>query len=83
MKKLVFAVYDSKAETYKNPFMTLSKGEARRAWGDVANDKNNDIGKHPEDYTLFHIATFDEETGKYENVVAPESMGVAIEYVKA
>lgn len=81
MRKPVFAVYDSKAGYFKTPFIMQTKGEAVRSWSDVANDKSTEIGKHPEDFTLFHIAGFDEESGKYENLLTPESCGLAVEYV--
>jgi hypothetical protein len=81
MNKLVFAIYDSKAEYFKNPIMMRTKGEALRGFIDVANDKQTDIGMHPEDFTLFCIAEYDEIHGVYINKVAPESMGVAIEFV--
>lgn len=77
----VFSVYDSKAEMYLRPFLARSKGEALRGFSDASNDKTLEIGKHPEDYTLFYIAEFDESTGKYNNVLTPESLGVALEFV--
>jgi len=82
MRKPVFSIYDSKGEFYTRPFVMQSKGQAVRAFVDLANDDTTDIGKHPEDYTLFCIAYFDELKGKYENTPTPESMGVAIEFKK-
>lgn len=80
--KLVFAVYDVKAGYYKNPFIMRTKGEALRGYSDVANDKQTEIGKHPEDFCLFLLATFDEIKGIYKNESAPVSLGLAIEYVR-
>lgn len=78
----VFAVYDAKVKTYSRPFQLQTAGQALRGWIDIANDKNTEIGKHPEDYTLFEIAEFDDESAKYTNLVTPKSHGVALEYVK-
>lgn len=80
--KLVFAVFDVKAGYYKNPFMLKTKGEALRGFSDVANDKETEIGKHPEDFCLFLLSTFDEVKGTYKNESAPVSLGMAIEFVK-
>lgn len=82
MIKQVFVIYDSKACYYKQPFMFLAKGEAIRAFSDAANDPKCEFGLHPEDFTLFHIATFDELKAKYEMLPAPVSLGCAIEYKK-
>jgi len=79
-KMKVFAVYDTKAKYYRNPFMMRSKGEAIRGFADVANDEKTEIGKHPEDFALFELAEFDEEKGTYSNHNAPESIGLAIEF---
>lgn len=78
----VFSVYDSKVETYSTPFFLRSKGEAMRTWVDIANDKSSDIGKHPEDYTLFEIGEWDQNTAKIQNHNTPVSLGVAIEFTR-
>jgi len=78
--KPVFVVYDAKAEIYLTPFMMRSKGEAVRAFMDIANNKETAIGLHPEDYILYYIADYDELKGFYENRT-PECIGKAIEYV--
>ena len=48
----------------------------------IANDKNSQIGMHPEDYTLFCIGSFDETNGVLTPAVVLESLGVAINFVK-
>lgn len=83
MTKCVFAVYDSKAEYYKNPFLMSSKGEAIRAFSDLANDLQTEVGKHPEDFTLFYLGTWDEITAKYSMSNTLISLGVALEYKKS
>jgi len=82
MKMLVFAIYDSKAKYYKHPFLMKSKGEVLRGFIDLANDEKTEIGKHPEDFVLFYIGTFDEVSGRYEMLDAKESLGTAIEFKK-
>lgn len=79
-KKFVFAVYDSKAEVYMNPFLMLSKGEAIRGFIDLANDEKTVVCKHPEDFSLFHLGYFDDSRGVYENTKVPLSLGSAHEF---
>lgn len=57
----IFCVHDTKAEVYRTPFFMKTRGEAIRAFKDLANDKNTAIAKHPGDYRLCHIGEFDDE----------------------
>lgn len=79
----VFAVYDSKVEAYMNPMFFQSIGAALRVWVDAVNDQTTNIAKHPEDYTLFELGEYDDQTGQFKNLSTPKSHGVALEYVRA
>lgn len=83
MIKSVFSVYDTKGEIYLNPFLMSTKGEALRGFSDLVNDPSTMFAKHPEDYVLFQLGTFDDSIGSYVSFNAPTSLGVAIEFVKA
>lgn len=80
MKLNVYTIYDSKVKAYMAPFMAQTNGAALRMFEDTVRDEKTVLNKHPEDYSLFAIATFDDSTGKYENLETPNSLGVAIEY---
>lgn len=61
----VFAIFDKVAGFYGAPFFLTSVGEARRAFSDLANDLNTNIGRHPGDFALFELGSFDNETGHW------------------
>lgn len=61
--KQVFSVYDSKAEFFAQPMFFRTTGEALRSWSQACNDEQQDLSKHPGDFSLFHIATYDTDTG--------------------
>jgi len=82
MIKLMFAIFDSKAKYFNKPFMFQSKGEAVRGFSDLANDTQTEIGRHPEDFTLFYLGEYMQDKGSFKNAISPESLGVAIEYIK-
>lgn len=82
MIKKVFTVYDAKAELYMEPFMFSNQGEAIRGFIDVCNDPKTVFYKHPEDYTLFYIADYDNSIGNYHALSAKVPLGTAIEYMK-
>ncbi|WNK14465.1 MAG: nonstructural protein [Microvirus sp.] len=78
----VFAVYDSKVQTYAQPFFVPTAAAALRSFADIAKDTTHPIGKHPEDYTLMELGTYDESTGLLESLTTPHSQGVALEFMK-
>lgn len=80
MKMHIFAVYDSKAEFYGNPFFMSSVGEAIRGFQDVSIDKNTNIGRHPGDFTLFHLGEFETSYGEWTIYDTKKSLGTALEH---
>lgn len=82
MKMFIYSIYDTASAAYMRPFFQQSDGQALRSFSDIANDPNHDIGRHPEDYTLVRIGTFNDQTGKIdpEN---PESLITGLESVAA
>ena len=76
----MFTVYDSKAEAYMLPFFAKSTGEALRSFSDTCQDKNHIFAKHPEDFTLFELGTWDEQNSDFVIYESKKSLGIAIEY---
>ncbi len=62
----VFTIYDSKSEAYLQPFFLLTRGQAVRAIRDCVSDRDHQFGRHPEDYTLFELGTFDDSACAWE-----------------
>lgn len=75
----VFSVYDSKTLAYLFPFQEQSTGGALRSFIDAIEDPQHTFSKHSEDFTLFHLGSFDNLTGRFEQFKTPVSLGVASE----
>jgi len=75
----IFTVYDSKAEAYLQPFFLKTKAMAIREITDAANNPEHQFGKYPEDYVLFHIGSYNEDTG-WITQDKITSLGVVIEF---
>lgn len=60
----VLAPYDKKTALYQTPFIVRHVGEAIREWDIVTRDKNTKYGKNPEDFDLYQVGEFDDETGE-------------------
>lgn len=78
----IYTVFDSAAQAYLQPFFFQADGQAKRAFGELVNDKTHSFGKHPDDYTLFLIGYYDDATGLIEPVTV-QSLGNALEYLEA
>jgi len=78
----IYSVFDTAAAIYQRPFVGKSHGEVTRSFTDVCKDANHEIGKHPEDYTLFCLGTFNDGTGEVIGL-APEKVATALELIAA
>lgn len=63
MKKQIFAIFDTKAEYFNQPFFMNTIPEAIRAFTDLVNDDKTRISEHPEDYILYNVGKFDDQDG--------------------
>lgn len=71
MQYEIYSIRDIKANAYHRPFFVPNRAVAIRAVTDIAQDTQTDIGKHPEDYQLFYLGTYDDNTGALSST-APE-----------
>lgn len=60
-----YSIYDCKALQYHSPWFAVSDGSAVRSFSDMANDPQTTIGRHPRDYTLWLVGTYDDNNGLF------------------
>lgn len=62
----ICSVFDRKVGSYGRPMFARAVGEAMRIFRDEVNRpaEDNILYKHPEDFDLFLVGKFDEETGR-------------------
>ena len=84
MKLNVYSIYDAAASAFAQPFFMHNDGLAIRAFQDNVNTKeDNHISKHPDQFTLFKLAEYEDSTGKFEPLETPKSMALGIELLNA
>lgn len=66
MKTFMYTVFDDKADVYTPPFFQGTDGLAMRAFSQACVDTSHPFNKNPEDYHLYKVGSFDDETGKVE-----------------
>jgi len=82
MKLNAYTIYDVASGVYMRPFFSQADGQAIRGFKDIACDADHEIGKHPEDYTLYRIGAFNDTTGKMEGEEL-EKLATALEMVSS
>lgn len=82
MKYLVFCCRDRAADVFGSPFQHASRGGAIRAFADSVNAVGDTglIAKHPDDFDLYYLGTFDDSNGMYATGV-PEMISVGKDLV--
>lgn len=67
MKYIIVAVRDRKADAFGMPHYNVSRGSAIRNFGDEINrgDENNLFNKHPGDFDLWELGSYDDQHGKF------------------
>lgn len=82
MRLIMASVRDSKADAWQSPLFFQSSAQAVRSFIDAVNDRSTEFGKHPEDYTLFELGTFDQRSGEIEVHIAPQALGVGVNFIR-
>lgn len=75
----IYAVYDNKAKAWLDPFVSINNAVAQRHFANGANQEGTQLNKNPEDYTLYHVGTWNDDTGECEKV-DKENLGMAADY---
>lgn len=67
MKQIVCSVFDSAAQVFGRPFFVVAKGQAIRSFSDEVQRQapDNELARHPDDFTLYQLAEFDDAFGAF------------------
>lgn len=83
MVKKVFGIYDGKACAFLQPLLFMNTpGEAIRMFESAVNDEKSMMNKYPQDFILFEIAEYDDNTGRFKSYDINKNLGCAIDYFK-
>jgi hypothetical protein len=63
--KCIVALKDTAARVFGVPFVVQACPQAVRSLRDEVNSKDStsDVKNHPDDFELYHVANFDDDTG--------------------
>lgn len=78
MKLQVYSIRDAKGEVYNTPFFQKTHGEAERNFRELVKDEKSMVAKYPEDFDLYHLGTYDDQSGTFQTLDTPLHMLKAI-----
>lgn len=69
-----FSIRDAKANAFIAPWYKPTHGEAERYFHQLANDEKSMIKQYPEDFDLYHVGEYDDQTGIYKSLDQPQHL---------
>lgn len=67
-------------QIYNQPFHAHTHGEAERNFARLVKDEKSTVAQFPEDFDLFYLGTYDDQTGKYDSLDTPQHIAKAINF---
>lgn len=67
----IYAIHDRVGAFFSAPFFLQNVGLARRTLADIVTDMNTQIARHPHDYSLYHLGSFENESGIFAPLSPP------------
>jgi len=78
MRLKLYSIRDAKGECYNTPFVQKAEGEAIRTFHKLSQDKSSMPGQYPDDYDLYHLGDFDDQTGLVHALDTPKHIIKAV-----
>lgn len=74
MIRLLCSVFDSASQLFGQPIFVVAKGQALRSFSDEVQRQapDNPLSQHPDDFSLYVLGEFDDESGELRSLASPE-----------
>ncbi|QXP44311.1 MAG: nonstructural protein [Arizlama microvirus] len=80
MKIQTYAIYDTKARCFSQPFYAPNDEVALRMFQITAGDPGSNLSKFPADFSLHHLAEYDDEIASFTQT-QPRPLGLASQFI--
>lgn len=81
MQLKMFSIRDQKTEVFNTPFFQKTMGEAERNFAQTVNDPKTMLHQHPQDFDLYYLGEYDDNTGKFVVCDTPQHVSKAIAFI--
>ncbi len=82
MKLKMFSIRDAKSEIFTNPFYKATHGEAERDFRTTVNNDKTTLNRYPEDFDLYYLGTYDDNTGFTASLDTPQHIIKAVQVLE-
>lgn len=83
MQLKAFSIRDQKSQIFHPPFFKSTHGEAERDFRTTVNDAKTMISMYPDDFDLYFVGEYDDNTGKFLAVDTPQHLLKAVQCIQA
>lgn len=77
-----YSLFDTKGLIFNTPFFQHNDAVAKRMLSDLVTDTNTSVGRHPSDYILYAVGTYDDQTGELSIISPRRHVADAISLLK-
>lgn len=74
-----YSVRDAKSEIFHPPMYKSTHGEAERMFHELVNDEKSTLNKFPEDFDLYHLGEYNDQTGIFSSLDTPQHIIKAVQ----
>lgn len=78
----VYSIYDEKAKYFGKLTFFANDDDAKRAFGDLVVTEGNGVNRHPGDFKIYKLGTFDDNSGLMLSCPMPEFLAHGTDYTK-
>lgn len=82
MKLVICSVFDTALNAFGRPIFVHTTNQAVRSFSDEVNQSDSPMNAHPEDYDLYHIGNFHDDTGEMESIIPSTLLVRASDVIK-
>lgn len=79
MELKMYSIRDAKGEIFHPPFYKKTHGEAERDFATLCRDEKSTIWQYPDDFDLYYVGVYDDQTGKIQSLDTPQHMIKAVQ----
>ena len=72
-----YSIKDAKANVFSAPFFSINDQVALRSFDQAKIDPNTTINQNPQDFSLYRLATFDDQSGELHSEKQPYYLSTA------
>lgn len=81
MQLKIYSIRDAKGEIFNQPFYKKTHGEAERDFQTLCKDEKSMPHQYPEDFDLYFLGHYDDQTGKIQSLDTPQHITKAVNVI--